>query len=53
MASQSIHQPSPSTGFISCRVLLNGQRILLSLPRAAFFAAFRQMLPALLVKGVA
>lgn len=50
MASQSIHQPS---GLISCRILLNGRRIRFSLPRAVFFAAFRQMLPALLTREVA
>ncbi|MDD2966563.1 MAG: hypothetical protein PHN64_03580 [Desulfovibrionaceae bacterium] len=45
--------PSFSTGLISCRLLLNGQRILLSLPRTVFFTTFRQLLPALRMKGVA
>ncbi|MDD2967549.1 MAG: hypothetical protein PHN64_08755 [Desulfovibrionaceae bacterium] len=44
--------PSP-TGLISCRVLLNGQRVLLCLPRSVFFIALRQLLPALRSKGVA
>ena len=44
MASHAIHRPA-SSGLVSRRILLNGQRVPLSLPRAAFFAAFRQMLP--------
>jgi hypothetical protein len=47
-----MRQQNKSKGTVSCRIMLNGQRVLLSLPRTVFFTTFRQLLPALRMKGV-